>query len=140
MAHKQNLKLKRLILDKRTDNKGIYQKMKNIINNSSDLAKNKLEIILEEFLKSKRVRFEESLSKRKYVVDMEHNYLFNLAASSKTKIINSQREILLYKSRINEFEILSIEDFIDPPLNSTLFSIKRDIELTKGKSFNLFRF
>lgn len=137
-SYKQNLKIKRLVLDKREDSDGIYERIKNIIKNSSDLAKDKLQIILDEFLNSERHTFKENFLSREYVKNKEHNYLFNLAESTKTKIINSQKEILVYKSKINEFEILNIEDFIEPPFNSTLFSIKRDIDLTKGTTFNLY--
>lgn len=137
-SYKQNLQLKCLVLDTRTDDDGVYSKIKKIIQDSTDLAKNKLQVILDEFLESKRVRFENPVTEKIFADNTEHNYLFNLALTSETKIINSQLDILLYKNRISEFEIYNIEDVINPPQNSSIFSISRDIERHKGEELNIF--
>lgn len=137
-SYKQNLKLKCLILDKSDDENGVYLRIKNIINSSSDIAKHKLELIIEEFIKSKRIKFVENLSNNAFSKSEDHNYIFNLALSSKTKIINSQLEILFYKNKINEFEIFSIEDFTNPPSDSSIFNIRRDVDLNKNDKFNIF--
>jgi hypothetical protein len=136
--YKNNLKLKRLILDKEEDENGIYKTIKNIIRNSSDFAKDKLEIIIEEFIQSKRIYFSNSNTNIKYVKNKNHNYYFNLAKSTDTKIINSQVDILLYKNQITDFEILSIEDFNDPGSKSFLFNQRRDISLSKNDIFNIY--
>lgn len=137
-SYKENLRLKCLILDKRDDDEGIYSKVKKIINDSSDLAKNKLEIILDEFIQSNRIKFGTSTSNENFVKSEEHNYLFNLALYSNTKIINSQLDILLYKNRIDKFEIMNIEEFINPPAKSSIFSLSRDILLNRNDKYNIF--
>jgi len=137
-SYRETLRLKCLILDREEHTKGVYASIKEIINQSNDFSRNKLELLIDEFLQSNRIKFERLDKESEFVRNREHNYLFNLASSSKTNIINSELDFLLYKTQVKDFEILNIDEIINPPSGSSAFAFSRDIELIKNDSFNIY--
>lgn|GEM_PF-4719594 len=138
-SYKQNLKLKQLVLDKRMDGQDILSQTKCIVQNSNDLSKNKIEMILEEFVMSGRITFRNVETIMEIVDNPDNNYILNLARVAKTKVINSQKKSLLFSKSLKEFEIADIQSFIKPPSLSSIFSLERDIELLKGTKFNIYK-
>lgn len=137
-SYKENLKLKCLVLDKDNNSHNVYEEIKNIIKNTSDFGKHQLEIILNSFLESGRIKFITIDNYEQIVNNKKHNYLFNVGKSSNTKIINSQMDFLFYKNQTSHFEILNINEFNNPPNDSGLFNQKRTIHLTRGQKYNLY--
>lgn len=137
-SYRNNLKLKCLILDKDKKDSALLSSLKEAYRDSSDFTKIKLESLIEEFLQSQRVKFKSIKECENIVENSNHNYLFNLANISNTKIINSQFDLLLYKLKIDNFELLNIDEIINPPAHSEIFSLNRDIELKKGEKFNIY--
>jgi len=117
----------------------IYDKIIEILSNSSDSGKDRIDIILKSFLKSDKIRYLSIFKSKKYCRDNLLNQILNLSLSSKSRIINSEdKSALKIKDQfkeLNDIEMLNFEEFIEPPSESRLYSRKRKIRIEQGKEF-----
>ena len=134
-SYKNNLNLKKIILDKE---KSLYSEYQNIINNATDLGKQQIDFILKSFLMNGRIEYK-TLSNDFYSSNKINNTLFSLALKTNDKIINSNSGVILLEKLNNDslkdIEILNIEEIIKPPSESNCFSLERTINITKGDKF-----
>lgn len=140
----QNLKLKKLVLDKGSDNSSkILEVIRKIVEESDQEAKRKLRIILELFLQeSGRIKYIQDNCFKQYLKgkdNIDNNCLINLAALTESKILNTEDNALkllsLNEKELGEVEFVSFNEFAKPPKTSRLYSIEKTIEIRKGEKF-----
>lgn len=139
-SYKENLKSKSILFDKIDDDSSlIYDKIIEILSKSSDSGKDRIDLILKSFLKSDKIRYLSVSKSKKYCRDNLLNQILNLSLSSESRIINSEdKSALLFKfqhEELNDLEMLTFEEFIEPPSESRLYSRKRKIRVAQGKEF-----
>lgn len=137
-SYKENLKLKRLVTSE-----DLLDVIKQIFNASTGLQKKAIEEILRVFEdESKFVHLKNGDHKNYYSKNQKINTLINLGLFSNSQLINSEDKSLSLvlpnlKNNIN-LELLSIEEMINPPSFSKLFTLERDIDLKKNDKFNIY--
>jgi len=140
-SYKENLKSKSILFDKIDDDSSlIYDKIIEILSKSSDSGKDRIDIILKSFLKSDKIRYLSISKSKKYCRDNILNQILNLSLSSESRIINSEdKSALLFKFKheeLNYIEMLNFEEFIRPKSNSRIFSLEKDINISRGEKFS----
>ena len=140
-SYKENLKSKSILFDKIDDDSSlIYDKIIEILSKSSDSGKDRIDIILKSFLKSDKIRYLSISKSKKYCRDNLLNQILNLSLSSESRIINSEdKSALLFKFKheeLNYIEMLNFEEFIRPKSNSRIFSLEKDINISRGEKFS----
>lgn len=140
-SYKENLKSKSILFDKNEDGTSLIDfRIKEILSESSDFGKDRIDIILKSFLKSDKIRYLSVSKSKKYCRDNLLNQILNLSLSSESRIINSEdKSALLFKFKheeLNYIEMLNFEEFIRPKSNSRIFSLEKDINISRGEKFS----
>ena len=141
-SYVENLQLKRLVLDYDEDEKTslFMNTIRGLSSISSDLGKKRLELILNIFLISGKLKYINISSFQIILANKEYNCILNLGMLSDSKIINSENEqlksYLLSLKELSDIEILSFEDTIKPIKNSFIFCYEKKLQFEKGKIFN----
>lgn len=145
-SYKENLELKKLVLDNNTskERSEILEQIKNIIKNSSDFSRKKIETILNQFLLSDRIGYQNNLKWEKFVSNKDHNLLINVGRKIDSGIIHSCDKELentvnllanFNHKELRKVEVVDINKFINPPRNSKLLCTRRVISYNIGEEF-----
>ena len=135
-----NLKNKKLILDKNKDNESIIeQSYFNLKESSIKVVKDMIDLILKPLLLSGRIDYKILENAKVYQQDSIQNVLLNLAINTESKIINTESKTLKLitnnNKELTDIEILDIDNFINPTTHSIVFANNKVIRIERGAKF-----
>lgn len=144
-SYKENLNLKKLVLDSNSGNgdSKLWNQINHILQTANDFGRKKIDSILKTFLESSsKIQFVHIDEIKKYSrKDDLLNLLLNLTNKTESKIINSEDDrlklVVDQEKDLEQIEILNFEESIKPKslLKSRIFIYEKKIEIKKNDKF-----
>ncbi|MBK7380320.1 MAG: hypothetical protein IPJ03_15255 [Ignavibacteriales bacterium] len=137
-TYKENLKLKKIVLDSGKTSY-LFDAIKCEIEKADYQGKNSCKLILEEFTKSNRIKFDEIKNEGKITTDKVVNRAINLSLRTESKILHSENnQLKCYQYNYSGFEVINTNEMVKPPVESCLLNFSRDLELKDGQVIDIF--
>lgn len=138
----RNLRYKRLVFDKGKEGI-VFEEIRKLLVGAHKLIVEKVhKEILDSVRFANRVKFIEIKDTKDYSKNKINNILLNLTLLTESKILNIEdiavKELIIPKfDELKELELLSIQESIEPPVESKIFNADRSIYLYFGDEYKI---